>query len=69
MFVDRFATAIRSIGWNGVAFKHGGDDLLFDMNPLVEANVRLLNDEFASADSLDKVVTIIQSDANSRAGA
>ena len=66
-FVDRFASDIRSIGWNGIAFRHGDEDLLFDMNPLVESNVRLLNDEIASADSLDSVVKIIQSDASSRA--
>jgi proteasome accessory factor A len=60
MFVDRFASAIRSIGWNGIAFQHGGEDLLFDMNPLVEANVCVLNQEFAAAQSLDDVVSIIR---------
>ena len=60
LFVDRFASDIRSIGWNGVAFKHNGEDLLFDMNPLVESNVRLLNDEFAAVSTLDDVVSIIQ---------
>ena len=60
MFVDRFASSIRSIGWNGIAFKHREEDMLFDMNPLVEDNVRLLNDEMSAADSLEKVVEIIQ---------
>jgi len=66
LFVDRFTPAIRSVGWNGIAFKHAGEDLLFDMNPLVEANVRILNEEMAAANSLDEVVRIIQSDARSR---
>lgn len=60
LFVDRFASSIRSIGWNGIAFKHDGEDLLFDMNPLVEPNVRLLNEEMTSARSLDQIVEIIQ---------
>ena len=60
LFVERYGSAIRSIGWNGIAFKHNGEDLLFDMNPLVEANVRLLNEEMAAAESLDDVVKLIQ---------
>ena len=40
LFVERFASAVRTIGWNGIAFRHNGEDFLFDMNPLVEANVR-----------------------------
>ncbi len=64
LFVDRFASEIRSIGWNGIAFKFDGEDLLFDMNPLVESNVRLLNEEFAAAESLNDVVNIIQKSKN-----
>jgi proteasome accessory factor PafA2 len=60
LFVSRFGSAVRSVGWNGVAFAHDGDDLLFDMNPLVESNVRLLNDELASAHTLDDVVAAIR---------
>lgn len=60
MFVDRFGDAVRSIGWNGVAFRHRDEDMLFDMNPLVEEDVRALNAEFAGAGTLDEVVAIIQ---------
>jgi proteasome accessory factor A len=60
LFVERFPKAVRSIGWNGVAFQHKGEDFLFDMNPLVEENVALLNAEFAKAKSLDDVVAILQ---------
>jgi proteasome accessory factor PafA2 len=60
LFVDRFGAAIRSIGWNGVAFKYNNEDLLFDMNSLVEENVRILNEEFAAAETLDDVVEIIR---------
>lgn len=60
LFVSRFGPSIRSVGWNGVAFKHNGEDLLFDMNPLVEPNVQALNDEFANSQSLDEVVKVIQ---------
>ena len=59
-FVTRFGPAVRSIGWNGVAFTHRGEDLLFDMNPLVEENVRLLNEEVAGAESLDEVISLIR---------
>ena len=61
LFVSRFGPSIRSVGWNGVAFKHNGEDLLFDMNPLVEENVQVLNDEFANIQSLDEAVKVIQS--------
>jgi proteasome accessory factor A len=64
MFVSRYGSSVRSVGWNGVAFRHKGEDLLFDMNPLVEANVQLLNDEFASAENLDDVVSILQHSPN-----
>lgn len=60
LFVERFGETIRSIGWNGVAFTHGDEDLLFDMNPLVEENVQVLNEEFASAESLDEIVRLIE---------
>ncbi|HEV2472747.1 MAG TPA: proteasome accessory factor PafA2 family protein, partial [Chthonomonadales bacterium] len=33
LFVERFGSSIRSIGWNGIAFTHRGEDLVFDMNP------------------------------------
>lgn len=60
MFVQRFGSAVRSIGWNGVAFRHNSEDLLFDMNSLVEENVALLNEEFAAAQTLDAAVAVIQ---------
>src|SRR5579871_6723657 len=60
VFVERFGSAVRRIGWNGVAFRHNDEDLLFDMNPLVEENVRVLNDEFASAETLEDAVAIIR---------
>ena len=60
LFVSRFGASVRSVGWNGVAFKHNGEDLLFDMNPLVEENVQALNDEFANIQSLDEAVKVIQ---------
>ena len=60
LFVERFGSAIRSIGWNGVAFQHENEDFLFDMNPLVEENVSALNAEFAEARSLQDVVAILQ---------
>lgn len=58
-FVERFGSSVRSIGWNGVAFKYNDEDLLFDMNPLVEANVHKLNEEFDAAQTLDDVVQVI----------
>jgi proteasome accessory factor A len=60
LFVERFGPSVRSIGWNGVAFSHGGEEFLFDMNPLVEENVRLLNEEFAAVDNLDDAVELIR---------
>ncbi len=60
LFAERFAQSVRSIGWNGVAFKYGGEDMLFDMNPLVEANVQALNDEFANAQTLEEAVEVIR---------
>jgi proteasome accessory factor PafA2 len=60
LFVERFGATIRSIGWNGVAFKHQDEDLLLDMNPLVEENVAALNEEFAAAESLEQVIAVIQ---------
>lgn len=61
LFVKRFGTAIRSIGWNGVAFEHGDEDFVFDMNSLVQPNVRLLNEKMAAANSLDEVIEVIGS--------
>jgi proteasome accessory factor PafA2 len=61
LFVQRFAPAVRSIGWNGVLFRYNDEDYLFDMNPLVEENVRLLNEEFATARTLDDVIALLQS--------
>ncbi len=60
LFVQRFGSAVRSIGWNGVAFQHKDEDYLFDMNPLVEENVSALNEEFAGANRLEDVVAILQ---------
>jgi proteasome accessory factor A len=58
-FVERFGASVRSIGWNGIAFRYRDEDLLFDMNPLVEENVEALNDEFSDAQTLDDAVRII----------
>jgi hypothetical protein len=66
MFVEKFASAIRSIGWNGIAFKYSGEDYLFDMNSLVEENVELLNREMAGALSLEQVVAIIKQSKGER---
>lgn len=60
LFVSRFGSAVRSIGWNGVAFQHNEEDFVFDMNPLVEPNVRVLNEELAQANTLSDVVATIQ---------
>jgi proteasome accessory factor A len=59
LFVRRFGQSVRSIGWNGIAFIHEGEDLLFDMNPLVEDNVSVLNEEMAGA-ALADIVELIQ---------
>ncbi len=59
-FVERFPSAVRSIGWNGVIFSHNGEDTLFDMNPLVEPNLSELNNEFANAETLADVVAVIE---------
>lgn len=60
LFAERFSQSVRSIGWNGVAFKYQGEDMLFDMNSLVEPNVQLLNDEFANVQTLDEAVAVIR---------
>ena len=60
LFVERFGSSVRSIGWNGIAFRHNDEDFLFDMNTLVEENVSLLNEEFASAATLDDFVAMMQ---------
>ncbi len=60
LFVERFGQAVRSIGWNGIAFRYNDEDLLFDMNPLVEENVQVLNDEIAAAETLDDFVAIMR---------
>lgn len=60
LFVKRFDKSIRSIGWNGVAFEHGDEDFVFDMNSLVQPNVRLLNEEMANASTLDEAIEVIE---------
>lgn len=60
LFVERFGSVVRSIGWNGIAFRYHDEDVLFDMNPLVEENVRLLNEELASAETLDAVISVLR---------
>ncbi len=60
LFIRRFGQAVRSIGWNGIAFAHAGEDYVFDMNPLVGPGVRLLNEELADAASLDDVVAVMR---------
>lgn len=64
LFVQRFGSAVKSIGWNGVAFEYENEDYLFDMNPLVEENVSALNEEFAGANSLQDVVAILRQRKN-----
>jgi proteasome accessory factor A len=59
-FVHRFGSAVRAVGWNGVAFRHNGDDLLFDMNPLVDGRVGALNEELGALNTLDEVVAAIR---------
>jgi proteasome accessory factor A len=68
-FVERFGAAVRSIGWNGVAFRYRDEDLLFDMNTLVEENVEALNDEFSDAQTLDDAVRIIRNLPATESGA
>ncbi len=65
LIIKRFGSAVKRTGWNGILFHHNGEDLLFDMNPLVEANVRVLNEEFATAQTLDEVVNIIRRNGQS----
>jgi proteasome accessory factor A len=60
LIIKRFGPAVKNTGWNGIVFHHNGEDLLFDMNPLVEANVKILNDEFSSAETLDQVVELLR---------
>lgn len=60
LIIKRFGPAVKNTGWNGIVFHHNGEDLLFDMNPLVEANVKVLNDEFSSAETLDQVVELLR---------
>ncbi len=59
LFVERFGSSVRSIGWNGIAFRHNGEDIVFDMNTLVDEDVRVLNEELANAESLDDFVRLI----------
>ncbi len=58
-FVKKFSPSIKSISWNGVMFEHGGEDMLFDMNPLVEENVSFLNREFSKVTTLSEAVECI----------
>lgn len=60
LFVKRFGSAIRSIGWNGIAFRYKDEEMQFSMNPLVEDNLTLLNEELAAAVSLDDFVSVLQ---------
>ena len=60
LFVQRFGSSVRSIGWNGIAFTYEGEDFQFDMNTLVEDNVGLLNEELSGAASLDDVVQMLK---------
>jgi len=59
LFVQRFGAAVRSIGWNGIAFKYRGEDLLFDMNSLVTDDVRILNEELSGIETLDAFVDLM----------
>ncbi len=60
LFVQRFGSSIRSIGWNGIAFSYQGEDFQFDMNTLVEENVELLNEELSAAVNLDDIVSMLK---------
>ncbi len=60
LFVERFPKAVQSIGWNGVSFQHNGEHYLFDMNPLVEENVSVLNVEMTGAETLEAAIALIQ---------
>jgi proteasome accessory factor A len=59
-FAEKFGSAVRAIGWNGVAFRHQNEDFLFDMNSLVEDNLEAFNEEVASAETLDQIIEIIR---------
>lgn len=56
LMVNRFGGSIEGIGWNGILFRHNEETMLFDMNPLVEENVTVLNEEFQSLQNLDQVI-------------
>ncbi len=60
LFVQRYGAAVRRIGWNGIAFEFQGEDLLFDMNTLVEANLAEYVGEMVGAGDLEQVVAVIR---------
>ena len=68
LFVRRFPGAVRSVGWNGIAFRYNGEDFLFDMNSLVDGNLEPLTAELAEAATLEEWVAIIRRSRNEEPG-
>jgi proteasome accessory factor A len=59
-FVRRHPEAVSAIGWNGIAFRRGDEEMVFDMNGLVDGRLGPLNRELAMARTLDQTSDILR---------
>ncbi|MDE2207867.1 MAG: proteasome accessory factor PafA2 family protein, partial [Armatimonadetes bacterium] len=56
LFIRRFPGSVRSMGWGGILFNHGDQELALSLEPLVEANVAILNKELEAAGSVQEII-------------
>jgi len=59
-FVMRHSESVSAIGWNGIAFRHGDEEMVFDMNSLVDGTLGRLNDELRKATTLDQTAAVLR---------
>ena len=66
--VHHYPQAVKSVSWSGIVFEHDGENLLFDMKPLVGPGVSLICDEVAAANDLNELIQIIRSNGRFSSG-
>jgi len=59
-FVRHHAEAVSAIGWNGIAFHHDGDEMVFDMNGLVDGQLRELNSVLGSSSTMEDTLAVLR---------
>lgn len=59
-FVARHADAVTAVGWNGIAFRHRDEEMVFDMNKLVDGSLGSMNNQLRQARTLDDTVAVLR---------